>query len=200
MSELQEILGTVVKLYNDASEFTTALGNVKPTRLHTFFNQGFLGIGNHWTASFVDQKGAVYGYILNNVGDDFKEKSEPIYAEMGKSRIIEVDGMITVSERDGSIYHVFQTDTPDQLERVEASYESWITAVSLLPVNGTLVQYLKNSSTAVIDATHGNDHLVTTIDENSGMTLDSTLERLKQPYALRDNGSVISWYLDLKNE
>jgi len=213
MSENNEMLGTKIAQYDNVAEFKEALEATKPARLHTFFNQGLFGIGANWVASFVDSEETVHAYITQEIEDNFQERVRPIYDSIKAAEIPEVDGAIRVSQRDGSVYQIFQTERPDVEERVQASYDSWIDAVRELPVEGTLVQYLKNDSTVTLDATRDKSHLVTVVDENAGITLEDTLTRLQssgtqdgevevlgQPYETRDNGPVIGWFQDMKNE
>jgi hypothetical protein len=212
MSESAEMLGTKVLQYESVDEFRGALDTSKPARLHTFFNGGLFGFGASWAASFIDSEGTVHGFITDKVGDDFKERVKPIYDAIGMGGIPEVDGVIKVSQRNGDVYHLFQTDNPGEEGRVQASYDAWVSAVRGLPVEGTLVQYLREDSAVTLDATRGKNHLITTIDESSGRTLEETLTKLRstgeqsgvevldKPYATRDNRPVVDWYLDMKNE
>ncbi len=214
MAERLEVLGTTVVQYDDVTEFTAALQEAKPARVHTFCNSGLFGIGGSWNASFVDSEVA-HGFATGDLSDGFKGRVRPIYDSMNEAGVPEVDGTLRVSERNGSIYQVFQTERPDIEERAQASYDAWVDAVRDLPVEGTLIQYLKDGSTVVLDATRGNTHLIIQLDEDSGRTLDDTLTRLqsageaedegktevlRQPYETRDNTPVVGWFKDMMCE
>jgi len=208
-----ELLGTKTAVYSVGEEaaFNAAIENAKPARLHTFCNVGLFGLGANWSASFVDQEGNVHGYITMDLNDGFAERVKPIYDTIKGANIPEVDGKVEISDKNGHVYQVFQTDSPSKPERVGVSYDAWIDAVRTLPVEGTLIQYLRNESQVAIDATRGKMHLVTMIDENDGRTLESTLMALRSPknpdgqaevldrpaYQTRDNQEVVNWYLDL---
>ncbi len=212
MPELDEILGTKIAEYESVEEFTAALEAAKPVRLHTYFDKGMFWFGSNWKASFVDSEGNVHGFVTRDVEEGFQDRIKPIYDLLKGAKIPEVDGIIRVSERDGAVYQVFETDFPDEAGKEQASYDAWIDAVKALPVEGTLIQYLKEDSSVLLDATNGKNHFITTIDEDSGITLESTLAKLQpsknkdgaevlgQPFATRDNSPVIGWYLDMENE
>ncbi len=212
MPELNEVLGTKVFEYESVAEFGDSIRTILPKRLHTFFSNGLFGIGANWTAAFLDSNEMVHGYRTESVEEGFKETVKPLYDQIKIADIKEVDGRIKVSNRNGSVYQLFQTDAPSVEERVQASHDAWIEAVRSLPKEGTLIQYLREDSTVVLDATHGKSHLITSLDGENGRTLEETLTRLQsfgtnkgdeilsKPYATKDNGPVIGWYLDMINK
>ncbi|MEI7718557.1 MAG: hypothetical protein WCI72_01715 [archaeon] len=212
MVEVTEVAGTKIAEYGSVQEFTKALKLAKPRRIHTFYSGGVVLFGNpSWQASFVDSNNIAHGFIV--YGDESKEIKKaqaPIYGWLAESKLKEVDGMITVSKRNGDIYNVFRTDSPSQEERVAHSYTDWIAAVKELPRDGTLIQYLPDGSSIVLDATHGKNHLVTMIEKTAGRSLEEALAKINsvssgeveiisgKGYQTRDNTSFVNWFLDLK--
>lgn len=215
MVEEHKQTGTKINVYSAVGEFKDALAQIKPKRLHTFAQAGFMGIGGGWSASFIDSEGAVHGYQTGETGDGFKERVKPIYDVVKEIEIPEVDGTLRVSEHDGAVYQIFQTERPDLSERADASYNLWTGAVRELPVEGTLIQYLQiDDDSVVFDATMGKTHFVTTLTIDEDRTIESVIGDVRagvaeegeaqvmgtKEYAVRDNSSVIMWYKDLTNQ
>ena len=213
MVQEQNGLDTKALIYHDVDEFKQILETVKPARMHTYFQGGFLGIGSNWAATFQDSDGIVHGFMTVEVKEGFEERINPLYELVKSGAITEVDGMIKLSEKQKAVYHVFETEKQSDEEAVNKSYNAWIDAVKTLPVEETLIQYLNDGEHTIVDATRGTNHYIKTLSPLLGKTLEDALEDLqtegegdnakvvsKNQYKLQDNMPVIAWYTDMKNE
>jgi hypothetical protein len=199
MAEITEINGIKEFQYEGVDEFNTAIDEAKPVRLHTYFASGFLGIGSNWSATFVDPNGNVHAFRTHDVNEGFKERVKPIYNTIKEANIPEVDGIVKISTRVSGTYQVFATERPDLEDLAQKSYDAWLNAAQSLPVEGTLIQYIKDDDTITFDAGNGTTHLTTSFDETEIRTIDDTLNALSQ-YESRDNKPAIDWFLDMRNK
>lgn len=198
MVEQTELFGTIAREYDSIEEFVDGIEGSGAKRLHTFFNQGFLGMGGSWTASCVGATGMVHGYNTSEIEEGFKDRVKPIYDLIKAEGIREVDGIIRVSPRNGSIYQVFQTENPENPQKAKSSFEAWVDAILGFPTEGAVAQYLRDESRCIIDVTRGKYHWITALDGKKDRTLDRVVTWM--PYKCRDNTDTVIWYLDMKSK
>lgn len=198
MVEQTELFGTIAREYDSIEEFVDAIKGCGAKRMHTFFNQGFLGIGGGWTASCVGVTGTAHGYRTDDITDGFKGRVKPIYDTLKSEKIIEVDGIIKVSPRNGSVYQLFQTENQENPQKANSSFEAWVDAIIGFPTEGTLAQYMRDPTMTVVDITRGKYHWITALDGEKDRTLDKIVAWM--PYKCRDNTDTVIWYLDMNNK
>jgi hypothetical protein len=196
MVEIINVQETKVNTYDNIAEFVESMNTSETKRLFTYFNSGFLGIGQGWTAAFMNSDGTIHGFYTDDVDNGFTEMIKPIYDKLKEKNMIEVDGMIKAYQT-GAIKQFFQPENPEDDDKSNLSLLSWINATHELPADNTIIQYITENEKALLDATKGNQHLIIQIDGNNGRNLERALQTF-QNYKIQDNTPIVEWYLDLK--
>lgn len=172
------------------------------------FTQG--GLFSVTTAvNFVDFDGIVHNFSTSySTNEEREEIINSIWGVIDEKKLVDIDGLIKVDEKTGDVYEIFQTDAPEEPERVIAQMQFWeiaagaaINSASEATENKPFIQMLLTShqgeETLVADLTQGRRHLVTNLDSKSGYDE----EYLKTNFAgveIQDNTPVLQWADTLK--
>lgn len=194
-AELQEFHGQQVLDHNTPESVATALGQEQVDgRVFTFSAPSLFAMSQ--SIAFVDGQRRVHGFSTSISTDEkLQAVKDTVWGAIEANGHTEVDGVIRVDDQNGHVYRVYETDSPEEPERVEAQVSSWaedVRAASAVNPEDGVIQHITENDVTIADHTQGRNHLVTVLRHEAGFTLDSVMEGLPS-IPTQDNLPVLRW-------
>lgn len=169
-----DMAGSSGKVYQDVRDFAAALAASSPDRIMTKTSSAlFLAT---YTAAFIDERGTVHATMLADYRGGM-EQVKPIYDVIKSRNIPEVDGVITGSPINGSIYHRFSPDS-DEPECVKKNYDAYVAAVQRIADKDAQARFvLSDGEAATLNVRCGKHHFITRLPIDGEMSLEKTLAK-----------------------
>lgn len=190
------INGTEGFLHNTAESMARALNQETPIgRVFSFTKGDFFGASQQ--VAFIDLTGRVHGFSTRiNTQEELDRNRNTIWTPIEDRGHDEADGIIKVDDQTGDVYELYETEEPDDAEKLDAQMNAWVGDVRKAheehPESG-FIQYLPTEGDATImDYTQGKRHRVTGLRHEQGNTVEYAASELPG-IPMQDNTKVDRW-------
>ena len=193
-AQVHNIHGQEVLLHEEAASMARALTQEQPaSRVFSFYQDILFGATQN--VSFVDTAGRVHGLSVALTSDNQKGVNATIWGAIKARGFQEADGTIKVDDKTGTVYQIYETEDPEDPEKLDAQMKAWTEDVNRVvdahPGEGGF-RYLESDEGTIIDFNRGAVHYVTVLRPESEYDIDYVRSEVPD-VPMTDATPVVAW-------